>query len=107
MAQLATIASQSEVCLYLRCPYQATVMKVFEMNKSTTVFTFRVAFPSVGPFGPEPSVLFIPVAARCALATGYLIAAPSALSLVAPVRAQPLCLSRHCTLVCGCVSMYF
>jgi hypothetical protein len=26
-------------------------MKVFEMNKSPTVFTFRVTFPSVGPSG--------------------------------------------------------
>jgi hypothetical protein len=34
-------------------------MKVFEMNKSTTVFTFRVAFPSVGPSGLNP-LLFDP-----------------------------------------------
>jgi hypothetical protein len=92
-------------------------MKVFEMNKSPTVFTFRVTFPSVGPSGLN-HLIFHPsgsaLRARHWLPYRRASGAPacSIRAYGAPVYRRayggPLIARlRRCILVCCRVSMYF
>jgi len=38
MSQLTNIAIHNGELLYFKCPYQAKVIKIFEISKSTIVF---------------------------------------------------------------------